>query len=45
LYIVVLKGLISINNGDGIILTREHGGKKTLRKPRLRWEDDIKVDI
>jgi len=35
-YIVVLKGLISVKNEDGIILAREHGGKKTLGKPTLR---------
>jgi hypothetical protein len=45
LCIVVLKGLISGKNEDRIILARKPGGKKTLELSRLRWGDNIKVDI
>jgi hypothetical protein len=45
LYIVVLKDFIAINIEDGVILARKPGGKNTLGKPRLRWEDNIKIDI
>ena len=45
LYIVVLRQLISTKNEDGIILTLKPGGKTSFGKPRLRWEDNIKVYI
>ena len=28
-----------------MVLVGKHGGKRLLGKPKLRWEDNIKMDI
>jgi hypothetical protein len=37
--------ILTDSTGAYMILVRIHKGKKTLGRPRLRWEDNIKMDL
>ena len=38
-------GRMGENRGANRVLVRKFEGKRTLGRPRRRWEDDIKMDI
>ena len=37
--------ILTVSTGAYRILVGRHKGKKSLGRPRLRWEDNIKIDL